>query len=145
MKVLKTILAYMMVMLVALLAAIGQAVLTAQPSDARKTDAPAPAAGTATNSIITRVPPVIANLKLPEGMWVRLDTVIVSSQLDAQEAALLTSQFGQDTLQYMQTLSLNDLEGSQALTNLRQDLLERVQSRSNGRVKELIITSLVVQ
>jgi len=143
--VLKTILAYMTVMLVALLAAIGQAVLTAQPSDARKTDAPAPAAGTATNSIITRVTPVIANLKLPEGMWVRLDTVIVSSQLDAQEATILTSQFGQDTLQYLQTLSLNDLEGSQALANLRQDLLERVQSRSNGRVKELIITSLVVQ
>lgn len=143
----KTVLAFTAVVLLAALAAVGQAILMQQSSAPSKIASPNVSSADAqkVKTSIHRIPPVIANLKLPEGTWVRIDSVITTVEIEPKEASMLIDHVAQDTLQFMQTLSLNDLEGSQSLSNVRQDLLERVQIRSKGQIKAFIITSLVVQ
>jgi len=145
--VIKTILAFVAIVLVAAISAIGQAVMVSQPAPPPKVEAPKEKVAEAQKPkpSIHRLPPIIANLKLPEGMWVRLDAVIITAEMEPKDALPLIDHVAQDTLNFIQTLSLNDLEGSQSLSNVRQDLFERSQIRSNGRVKEFIVTSMVVQ
>jgi flagellar FliL protein len=46
---------------------------------------------------------------------------------------------------YLRTLALSQIEGAGGLQALREDLAERVRLRSNGRARELVIETLVVQ
>ncbi len=50
-----------------------------------------------------------------------------------------------DVLAFLRTLTLSQIEGASGLRQLREDLNERVAIRSSGRVRELIIQTLVVQ
>jgi len=51
----------------------------------------------------------------------------------------------EDIMAYMRTLSLSQLEGPSALQHLREDLNERASARSDGKISELILGTLVVQ
>ncbi|WP_052763752.1 flagellar basal body-associated FliL family protein [Microvirga massiliensis] len=55
------------------------------------------------------------------------------------------SEIRQDTLAYLRTVSLAQIQGPSGLLHLREDLNERVQIRSKGAVKELVIQALIVQ
>ena len=50
-----------------------------------------------------------------------------------------------DALAYLRTLSMAQIEGANGLQHLREDLNERVATRTKGAVRELIVESLVVQ
>jgi len=76
---------------------------------------------------------------------VRLEGAIIvdsTAEVDFDELAALISQ---DTLAYLRTVNLMDLEGPSALAYLRDDLNERAKIRSKGYVVELVISSLVVE
>lgn len=94
---------------------------------------------------VVALPPVVAPLKAPAEVWVRFEGAIVVDAMPAPEAALLATRVAADTLAYFSTQSLPDLEGGAGLNGVREDLLERARLRSDGKVRELLVTTLVAQ
>ncbi len=99
------------------------------------------------DSTVVKLQPVTTNLRKPFRSWVRLEGALIVKGKEAEEKALeeLGVLVQQDVLAYLRTLALKDLEGASNLAFLRDDLNERARLRSEGRVAEFVILSLVVE
>lgn len=87
--------------------------------------------------------PIITNLASPANTWIRLEASIV---LDGEgDAKGLAATITEDTIGYVRTLSLPLIEGSSGLLHLREDLSDRARIRSNGKVRDIIIHTLIVE
>ncbi len=95
--------------------------------------------------VIRELSPIVTNLAQPEGVKVRLQASILFNKKDVEAPTLVSAQITDDLIGYLKTLSIAQLQGGSGLQSLREDLNERVATRSNGRVRELIIETLVVQ
>jgi flagellar FliL protein len=63
----------------------------------------------------------------------------------AKQSDALAAQIGTDILAYLRTLSIAQLQGANGLAFLREDLNERIRQRSQGKAREIVIQTLVVQ
>lgn len=97
------------------------------------------------NARLRKISPVVTNLASPPGSWIRMEASIVTEQLSEEEANVLVARVGEDVVSYLRTLSPGQIEGARGLQYLREDLNERAVIRSSGKVRELIIETLVVQ
>ena len=104
--------------------------------------AAAPAAG---DRALKELAPVVTNLAAPDGSWIRLQTAIVYDKNDAPAMELVGKKVGEDILAFVRTLTLEQIQGASGLEALRDDLNERAQLRSDGKVRELLIEMLVVR
>ena len=88
--------------------------------------------------------PIITNLASPARTWIRLEASIV---LDGEglDAKLLAASITEDTVAYLRTLSLPLMEGASGLLHLREDLNDRARVRSGGKVRDLIVHTLIVE
>jgi len=91
------------------------------------------------------LPPVVTNLASPPDIWIRVEGAILFEGKTLPHGEALAGQIAGDILAFMRTQSLAQIQGAAGLQHLRQDLAERVATRSEGRVREFIIKSLVVQ
>ncbi len=57
----------------------------------------------------------------------------------------VAGKIGEDILAYLRTVTLKQLEGPIGLEAIREDLNERAAIRSEGKVRELVLRTLVVQ
>jgi flagellar FliL protein len=94
---------------------------------------------------LKELPPIITNLADPPDTWIRLEAAIVVDNKPDQVPALMLGEITGDILAFLRTLTLSQIEGASGLRQLREDLNERAAIRSSGRVRELIIETLVVQ
>lgn len=89
--------------------------------------------------------PVVTNLAAPSDVWVRVEGTLVFEGRSLPHGEALAGQIAGDILAFMRTQTLQQIQGVAGLQHLRQDLNERVATRSQGQVREFIIKSLVVQ
>jgi flagellar protein FliL len=94
---------------------------------------------------LRKISPVVTNLAAPPGAWIRVEGSVVTDQINEEEASALTARLGEDIVSYLRTVSATQIEGARGLQYLREDLNERAVIRSGGKVRELIIETLVVQ
>jgi flagellar FliL protein len=94
---------------------------------------------------LRKLSPIVTNLASPPGTWIRVEASVVTDQLGEEEANVLVARVGEDVVSYLRTLSPAQIEGARGLQYLREDLNERAAIRSSGKVRELIIETLVVQ
>ncbi len=94
---------------------------------------------------LRKIAPVVTNLASPPGTWIRVEASVVTDQLNEEEANVLVARVGEDVASYLRTISPAQIEGARGLQYLREDLNERAAIRSSGKVRELIIETLVVQ
>lgn len=94
---------------------------------------------------LRKIAPVTTNLAAPPDSWIRMEASIVTDKLNDEESHALTAKVGEDIVSYLRTLTPNQIEGARGLQYLREDLNERAVTRSGGKVRELIIETLVVQ
>jgi flagellar FliL protein len=125
-------------------AAVGGAFEALCPTDVKK-PAEAAAAPPSEPSTLYDLPPVITNLGSPQDIWVRFEGSIVFDPKTLPHPEAIAAEIGDDFLAYLRTVSLKQLEGPIGLQNIRQDLKERAATRSGGKVRELVIRTLVVQ
>ncbi|HEY0121730.1 MAG TPA: flagellar basal body-associated FliL family protein [Rhizobium sp.] len=93
-------------------------------------------------SNIIQLDPVITNLGYPSQNWIRLEIALVfKGQPDAQ----LAQAIHEDILAYVRTVSLQQIEGPRGLQYLRDDLQERVDLRSEGRVSKVMFRTFVIE
>ena len=99
------------------------------------------AAAEQANGIIT-LDPITTNLAYPSQSWIRLEIALVfKGQPDAQ----LAQAIHQDILSYVRTVSLQQIEGARGLQYLRDDIQERVDLRSEGRVSKVMFRTFVIE
>jgi flagellar FliL protein len=91
------------------------------------------------------LPPVVSNLASSTNLWVRLEGAILYDKDKVQTPEILASRISEDIFGFLKTLSLDDISGPSGLQHLREDLNERAVIRSEGKVRELFIQSLVIQ
>ncbi len=107
--------------------------------------AEAPAANLVSNSNVRDLPPIITNLDQTSDTWIRLHVAIVFDSAKVEKPDVLAAEVASDILGFMQTVSITQLSGSSGLQHLKEDLTDRAVTRSDGRVSELVIESLVLQ
>jgi flagellar protein FliL len=89
--------------------------------------------------------PVVTNLAAPSDVWVRVEGSLVFEGKILPHGEELAGQIAGDMLAFLRTQTLKQIQGVAGLQHLRQDLNERVATRSQGQVREFIIRTLVVQ
>jgi len=95
-------------------------------------------------AVLHPLAPIVTNLASPEKTWIRLEASIVLEG-DGADAKGLAASITEDTVAYLRTLSLPLIEGASGLLHLREDLNDRARIRSSGKVRDLIIHTLIVE
>lgn len=95
--------------------------------------------------VIRDLAPVVTNVALPPDSWVRLEASIIYDQADLENAELTSSEISGDLMAFMRTVSLREIQGPEGLMYLRQELRERIALRTERKVKDIVIQTLVVQ
>src|SRR5882757_7303228 len=94
---------------------------------------------------LLRLQPIVTNLAAPQGVFARIEASLVTDRLSDDEALVMAARIGEDVVAFLRTASLAQIEGGAGMQHLREDLNERVMTRSSGKVREIIIETLVVQ
>jgi len=108
-----------------------------EPAHSRKTKSPETAS-------IRQLPAIVTNLASPQKTWIRLEAAIAFADPSADSNELAAA-IAEDVVAFLRTVPIGQLEGPSALLHLREDLNERARVRSGGKVRELIIQSLVLE
>lgn len=91
---------------------------------------------------IVQLDPITTNLAYPSDNWVRLEVALVfNGAVDAK----LAEDIHQDMMAYMRTVSLQQIEGPRGFDYLKDDLKERVDVRSEGRVSKVLFRTFVIE
>ena len=91
------------------------------------------------------LPPVLTNLAKPSTTWARLESAIIYDEAEGALSDALTAEITGDISAFLASLTIAHIEGPSGLAHLKEDLTERAQIRSEGRVSEVIITSLIIE
>jgi flagellar protein FliL len=86
--------------------------------------------------------PMVTNLASPEEVWVRLEMALVVEEPLEEE---MTQAIHQDLFSYVRTIRLNQLKGPSGYINFKSDLLDRAKIRSDGKVKAVLIKTLLFE
>lgn len=106
-------------------------------------DAPPTPAATVQSTIVP-LQPVTADISSPPGTQLRLGASLVMKPGSAADANLVAAQVQADTVVFVRSLELAQVEGSRGLLHLKEDLLERARLRSPD-VEDVLINVLVVK
>lgn len=109
--------------------------------------APSPAGPTRypPNVNVKTLPAVVTNLAAPERAWIRLEVALLMENEQSPEANVLATAISEDILAFLRTVSLQQIEGASGFQHLREDLNDRVRIRSGGKVRDVIIQTMVVE
>jgi flagellar FliL protein len=97
------------------------------------------------NPNVRELAPIITNIGQTSDTWIRLHAAIIFDPATVDKPDILAAEITADVLGFLQTLSIAQLSGPTGLQHLREDLNDRAIVRSDGRVRELVIESVVVQ
>ncbi|WP_373413402.1 flagellar basal body-associated protein FliL [Ensifer aridi] len=100
-----------------------------------------PKIATEANGIV-ELEPITTNLAYPSENWVRLE---VALQFDGAPDVTLAETIHQDIAAYLKTVSLQQIQGPRGFQYLRDDIQERVDLRSEGRVTNVMFRTFVIQ
>ena len=100
------------------------------------------AAAAAEANGIVQLDPITTNLAYPSQNWIRLEIALMfKGKPDPQ----LAEAIHQDILAYVRTVSLQQVEGPRGFQYLRDDIQERVDLRSEGRVSKVMFRTFVIE
>jgi flagellar FliL protein len=94
--------------------------------------------------LVVTLPSIVTNLADSEGGWVRLEVVVL---MDGKKAVPsdLPARLAQDTTALLRTLSLRQISGASGFQHLREELIDRMKTRSSDGVRDIMIQSLVIE
>ncbi|MFS8114797.1 flagellar basal body-associated FliL family protein [Rhizobium jaguaris] len=91
---------------------------------------------------IVQLDPITTNLAYPSQNWIRLEIALMFKGPPDQQ---LAEAIHQDILAYVRTVSLQQIEGPRGFQYLRDDIQERVDLRSEGRVSKVMFRTFVIE
>lgn len=109
--------------------------------EAGKKEEGLPHISTAANGVIL-LEPITTNLAYPSENWIRLEVALA---FKGPPELALAENIHQDILAYMRTVSLQQIEGPRGFQYLKDDIKERVDLRSQGKVAKVMFRSFVIE
>lgn len=94
---------------------------------------------------VRELPPIVTNLVEPANNWIRIQSAIVFNPEELPHPEKTIAELTGDITGYLRTVSLTSLEGVDGLRRLQEELSERAAIRSNGKIHEFIVETMVVQ
>lgn len=94
---------------------------------------------------VKELPTIVTNLAQSETSWIRLQAAIVYDPAEVPHSEKLIAEIMSDITAFLRNVTVASLEGSDGLRRLQEDLSERAAIRSDRKVRELIIETMVVQ
>lgn len=94
---------------------------------------------------VRELPPIVTNLGAPETSWIRLQAAIVYDPSQLRQVDRTVAELASDITAFLRTVALPSLEGPEGLRRLQEDLSERVAIRTERKVREFILETMVVQ
>lgn len=86
--------------------------------------------------------PITTNLAYPSENWIRLEVALA---FKGPPELPLAEDIHQDILAYMRTVSLQQIEGPRGFQYLKDDIQERVDLRSQGKVAKVMFRTFVIE
>ena len=101
-------------------------------------------------SRIRDLQPITTNLAGTPPAWIRLEAAVLldpenPAEPESAEEIELLRVVNEDVVAFLRTVSLLQLQGPSGFQSLREDLDERVRIRSEGKIKELIVQSMILE
>lgn len=109
--------------------------------EASKKDEGLPKIATEANGVV-QLDAITTNLAYPTENWIRLEVALLFK--GAPDVAT-AEQIHQDIAAYLKTVSLQQIQGPRGFQYLKDDIEERVDLRSEGRVTNVIFRTFVIQ
>lgn len=100
-----------------------------------------PKLANAENNVVA-LEPITSNLAYPSESWVRLEVALLFGDKPDEKTA---EEVHQDIMAYIRTVSLQQIQSARGFEYLRQDIKERAALRTEGRVKDVMFRTFVVQ
>jgi flagellar protein FliL len=89
--------------------------------------------------------PILVTLAGPQKSWARVELSMVTEGGARDDFALLSKTISEDLMSFLRTVPLSHVESAVGLEYLREDLSEIARLRSKGRVRDVLLRSLVVE
>lgn len=89
--------------------------------------------------------PILVSLAGPQKSWARLELAVVVEVVAKEDQAPLLKSITENFMSFMHTVPLAHVESAAGLEYLREDLVEIARLRSKGRVRTVVLRSLVVE
>ena len=100
-----------------------------------------PRVATEANGVV-QLEPITTNLAFPTDRWVRLEVALLFKD---KPDVKLAEAIHQDIAVYLRTVSLQQIEGPRGFQYLKEDLEERADLISEGKVSRLMFRTFVIQ
>lgn len=94
---------------------------------------------------VKELPAIVTNLAEPATSWIRLQGAVVYDSLETPHPEHMIAEVASDVTAYLSTLRLESLAGPEGLRRLQEDLGERAAIRSERKIRQFIIETMVVQ
>lgn len=107
----------------------------------KKDEGGLPRVATAANGTVL-LEPITTNLAYPTESWIRLEVALT---FNGAPDAPLAETIHQDIIAYLKTVSLQQIQGPRGFQYLKEDLQERVDLRSQGRVSKVLFRTFVIE
>ncbi len=91
---------------------------------------------------VVQLEPITTNLAYPSDNWIRLEVALA---FNGAPELPLAEEIHQDILAYMRTVSLQQIEGPRGFQYLKDDIQERVDLRSQGKVSKVMFRTFVIE
>ncbi|WP_454288177.1 flagellar basal body-associated FliL family protein [Rhizobium arsenicireducens] len=91
---------------------------------------------------IVQLEPITTNLAYPTENWIRLEVALL---FNGAPDVKIAEDIHQDILAYLRTVSLQQIEGPRGFQYLKDDIQERVDLRSEGRVSKVMFRTFVIE
>lgn len=111
------------------------------PAEGEKPGEGPPHISTEANNVIA-LEPITSNLLYPADSMVRIELALL---FKGPPDVAMAETIHQDVLAYLKTVSLQDIQGPSGFRNLKDDIQERVDLRSEGRVSQVMFRTFVVE
>ena len=92
--------------------------------------------------VVFDIPSITTNLLDPSDAWIRMELSLVFEESADQ---MVAEDVHQDILAYVHTMKLYNLRGGSGYQHLIEDLEDRAAIRTEGRVKRVLVRSLILE
>jgi flagellar FliL protein len=91
---------------------------------------------------VVHLDPIMTNLSGHSGTWVRMELALV---FNGKADLLVAQTIQQDILGYLRTVKIHQVEGASGFQHLKSDIEERASIRSGGKVKQVLVRTLLFE
>lgn len=91
---------------------------------------------------LVALPNMVTNLASPEKVWIRIEA---SAMIEAENPEKLAAELAEDIVAYLRTMTLDQVQGASGYQYMKEDLDERARLRGQGKVRDLVLQSFIVE